>query len=424
MNVSNSGGHRELELKTLQADVAFIKDAVVQIMDELAAVRRYVQGEGAAGDAEGGKHRDEQKGTSNKPVEPKRRNRGRGAKKAAVVVGGGGEGEGEEEVTNKHYGCNIETTKNNNKSKRARRPPTQNGGRKGGNEEKDEINENKMKQGESGKGNNATNTNTSIDVSQFCTVSVPDFTPLGGSRPDAAVVACVAVWEEEEKGAEADVILPPDVLDTALAMICAPLIVRHVGDLRGREAHFKSPAATIQLHTTEKVEEELMRITANMPEGRLSVTIVLGEGVTQLKSEFMHGWLNRERWRVLRLADLRRTSLQTIGDEFLVHCPFLTTVTLPPTVTEVGDMFLWGCHHLQSVDMRHTALRKIGQHFAGECSRLTTVYLPDTVTEVGRNFLFCSRRVEVISGSTAVQAAAAEHNAKVDNEYYRTHYQC
>ena len=42
---NNSGGHRELELKTLQADVAFIKDAVVQIMDELAALRRFVRGE-------------------------------------------------------------------------------------------------------------------------------------------------------------------------------------------------------------------------------------------------------------------------------------------------------------------------------------------------------------------------------------------
>ena len=50
-------------------------------------------------------------------------------------------------------------------------------------------------------------------VSRFCTACVPDFTPLGGSRPDAAVVACVAVWKEEEE-AEEDVVLPPDVLDT------------------------------------------------------------------------------------------------------------------------------------------------------------------------------------------------------------------
>ena len=78
----------------------------------------------------------------------------------------------------------------------------------------------------------------------------------------------MAVWEEEEKDAEKDVILPPDVLDVALAMLCAPLTVRHVGDLRGREAHFNCPTATVRLHTTDYyVEEALRRMTANMPRG-------------------------------------------------------------------------------------------------------------------------------------------------------------
>ena len=69
-------------------------------------------------------------------------------------------------------------------------------------------------------------------LQRFCKETVPEFTPLGGSRPDAAVVASAAVslytavellpW---------DVILPPDVLDTALAALCAPLVIAHSSDL-------------------------------------------------------------------------------------------------------------------------------------------------------------------------------------------------
>ena len=65
--------------------------------------------------------------------------------------------------------------------------------------------------------------------------------------------------------------------------------------------------------------------------------------------------------------------------------------------------------------MGHTALHTVGAGFATYCGRLTTVVLPDTVTKVG-SFMFLSLcgRVGVTSGSTAVQLAAAEHNAIVD----------
>ena len=111
-------------------------------------------------------------------------------------------------------------------------------------------------------------TNTIINLPEFCTFYVPDFTPLGGSRPDAAVVASTAVWMEEEKDAKEDVILPPDVLDTSLAMLCAPLTVTHAKDLRGREAHFGCPAVTVRLRNTDvEVMEALKGISANTPGG-------------------------------------------------------------------------------------------------------------------------------------------------------------
>ena len=74
--------------------------------------------------------------------------------------------------------------------------------------------------------------------------------------------------------------------------------------------------------------------------------------------------------------------------------------------------------------MGHTALQQVGEYFAFDCQSLTTVVLPDTVTEVGKVFLTECGRVQVTSGSTAVQAAAAEHNADVDSESNSEEFDC
>ena len=103
---NNSRGHQALELEALCADVAFIKSAVVQLMDELAALTRLVRrGRGEEEETEGGKHKDDEKESSNIPVEP--------AKKAAVVEKRG-EGRGDEKVTYKLMTCYNATSKKDN----------------------------------------------------------------------------------------------------------------------------------------------------------------------------------------------------------------------------------------------------------------------------------------------------------------------
>ena len=78
----------------------------------------------------------------------------------------------------------------------------------------------------------------------------------------------------------------------------AGLIVKHVEDLRGREAHFNCHAVTVRLHTTDyEVVDALWRMTSNMRKGALSVMVVLGEEVVELRNEFMCVW------RVAVIAD-------------------------------------------------------------------------------------------------------------------------
>ena len=136
-------------------------------------------------------------------------------------------------------------------------------------------------------------------------------------------------------------------------MLCAPLTVRHVGDLRGREAHFNCPTATVRLHTTdEEVEAALRRMTANMPDGGLSVTVVLEESVSDIRNNFMVGTKDLQNfWDALGRVDLRRTSVLRIGSAFLACCRHLAEVTLPPSLTEVGGHFLMECRSLRRVDM-------------------------------------------------------------------------
>ena len=253
---------------------------------------------------------------------------------------------------------------------------------------------------------------STTQLNVFCTTKVPYFTPLGGNRPDAAVVACVAVWEEEEEEAKEDVILPPDVLDTTLGMLCSPLKVKKVEDLRAREAYFDFPTASIRLYTLDaEVEEELKKMTTHMPNGGLSVMAVLGGEVTRMRDNFMEETHNYAyNWQALGGLDLRRTSLESIGSSFLEGCRNLTTVTLPPSLTEVGDRFLRGCTRLQRVDMGHTALQTVGRCFANFCDDLSTVVFPDRVAYVGGFFLLDCGHVEVKSESTAVKEAAEAHH--------------
>ena len=74
-------------------------------------------------------------------------------------------------------------------------------------------------------------------LENFCVHSVPDFNPLGGSRPDAAVLGCAAVSLYTE-GLGGNVIVAPDVLDTALAFLCAPITVTHAQDVFDLRAAF------------------------------------------------------------------------------------------------------------------------------------------------------------------------------------------
>ena len=236
-----------------------------------------------------------------------------------------------------------------------------------------------------------------VDLHQFCFASEPDFTPLGGSRPDAAVVACTAVSLFTDGLIPRDVILPPDVLDTGLAFLCAPLIVTHPRDLLGQEAAFLSPAMCVRLRTIDADVLKGLRKLTEHESCKLTVLMKLSDSVSLLPDDFMGVWDS------LACFDIKRTAVQKIGHAVASTCSYLTKVSLPNTLTEIGANVFQRCPELQVIDLRNTAVRRISTKFAAFCPTLTTVSLPDTLTEIGAFFLWLSPLHIVNLKHTALQ---------------------
>ena len=291
-----------------------------------------------------------------------------------------------------------------------------------------------------------------IELTRFCNETMTDFTPLGGSRPDGAVAACAAATLYTASFPTDANALPWDVLDTALAALCSPLVVNFLSDLQGQEALFRCPAVSVRLRTIDP--DVLLWLRMNIRAGaRLFVALELDRSMSTnvtIPESFMSGcrsiahldlrrtsvqkvgshflFISRSLTSIqlpgtlrdvsnrflagchrLKHVDLRHTSIQTAGSQFLAHCRNLSAVELPESLTEVYEGFLAGCDTLQRVDLHHTALQKIGTRFADGCTRLLTVSLPDSVTEVGESFLKdCDPCVHVVTNSTAVLTAASQ----------------
>ena len=232
-------------------------------------------------------------------------------------------------------------------------------------------------------------TNNTFDLVRFCRASVPDFNPLGGSRPDAAVLGCAAVSLYTE-GLGNDVIVAPDVLDNALAFLCAPIIVTRAQDVFDQRGAFKCHAVSVKLRTAgPDVLKGLRKLTEDAS-SKLSVVMELNDSTTTLPDGFMRSY----QW--VTCIDLKRTSLQHVGNDFAADCPKLTRVALPDTVTKVDHSFLRACTQLQVIDLTNTSLQSVGYCFASSCSNLTTVALPDTVTKVDGDFLRECTQLQVI----------------------------
>ena len=83
-------------------------------------------------------------------------------------------------------------------------------------------------------------------------------------------------------------------------------------------------------------------------------------------------------------------SVTTIGDFTFSGCQSLTSITIPDSVTTIGDATFYECSSLTSITIPDS-VTTIGDDTFYECSSLTSITIPDSVTSIGyRAFSGCS----------------------------------
>ena len=92
-------------------------------------------------------------------------------------------------------------------------------------------------------------------------------------------------------------------------------------------------------------------------------------------------------------------SVTNIGDSAFEDCAGLTSVTIPNSVTSIGDNVFYGCASLTNVTIRNS-VTSIGDYAFYGCTSLTSVTIPNSVTSIGSDaFYGCTNLTKVAIGT-------------------------
>ena len=88
-------------------------------------------------------------------------------------------------------------------------------------------------------------------------------------------------------------------------------------------------------------------------------------------------------------------SVTSIGDDAFIGCNHLASVTIPNSVTTIGNEAFCSCIELTSVTIPNS-VTKIGKSAFSGCNSLTEIIIPNSVTNIGSNaFSNCSKLTSV-----------------------------
>ena len=86
----------------------------------------------------------------------------------------------------------------------------------------------------------------------------------------------------------------------------------------------------------------------------------------------------------------RTCNVASIVEKAFYNCESLASVTIPDTVTRIGDYAFWNCGNLAFATIGN-GVTNIGHYAFNQCSSLATVTIPDSVTSIGQYaFMGCS----------------------------------
>ena len=147
-------------------------------------------------------------------------------------------------------------------------------------------------------------------------------------------------------------------------------------------------------------------------------TIIVGENVQRIPAEFASSLYSLTSVTI-------PNSVTSIGENAFSYCNSLTSVTIPNSVTSIGESAFSQCSSLTSIDIPNSVTSIGGAAFAGcrslisvtignsvtsiedgtfaDCSSLTSVTIPNSVTSIGEDaFAFCSSLISVAFGESII----------------------
>ena len=101
-------------------------------------------------------------------------------------------------------------------------------------------------------------------------------------------------------------------------------------------------------------------------------------------------------------------SVTSIGNSAFKGCVYLTSVTIPNSVTSIGNSAFDGCASLTSVNIPNSVI-SIGKSAFQRCEDLTSVTLPNSITTIAEEmFYFCGslRSITIPDGVTSIEKNA------------------
>ena len=92
-------------------------------------------------------------------------------------------------------------------------------------------------------------------------------------------------------------------------------------------------------------------------------------------------------------------SVTSIGSSAFSYCSSLTSIEIPNSVISIGDWAFYNCESLTSIEIPNS-VTSIGSYAFTDCTSLTSITIPNSVTSIG-GFAFynCSSLTSVVIGS-------------------------
>ena len=100
-------------------------------------------------------------------------------------------------------------------------------------------------------------------------------------------------------------------------------------------------------------------------------------------------------------------TVTSIGDEAFSPCYYLTSLTIPNTVTSIGEYAFNGCNNLANITIPD-AVTSIGAGAFAYCSEFTSITIPNSVTSIeDKTFLGCNGLTSVTIGNSVTSIGAS-----------------